>query len=124
MFKRIIFLIILVGMSPLHALKRSDHLPIVFHKSYDISFGWLDKLHPFDGNKYGKVHHDLVQNGVKNFYTPELITDEQLLTVHTAAYLKSLTSSFNIAKIAEVAPLALVPNCLLQRWLLKPMKYA
>lgn len=107
-----------------------DAIPIVFHPSYDISFGGLEKiLHSFDGSKYGKVFSHLTQNlglDSKRTFAPEgPITDEQLSRVHTQEYLSSLNqSSRTVARIAEVALLAYLPNFVIQRILLTPMRWA
>lgn len=31
-------------------------LPIVYHPKYNITFGGLEKVHPFDSQKYGRVY--------------------------------------------------------------------
>ncbi|BBM86834.1 histone deacetylase family protein [Candidatus Uabimicrobium amorphum] len=102
-------------------------IPIIFSKHYDITLFGIEKLHPFDTAKYGKVYKHLRKHlGFKkqNFYTPKIVSEEELQLVHSAEYLASLSSSKNVAAIAEVGPLAMVPNMLLQSRLLKPMKYA
>lgn len=34
-------------------------MPIVYHPDYNITFMGLEKLHPFDAGKWGKVIHFL-----------------------------------------------------------------
>jgi histone deacetylase 11 len=102
-------------------------LPIIFSKHYNITLGGLQRLHPFDTEKYGKVYNYLVEKvGIKEsqFYVPPIVSEEDLLSVHTQEYLSSLKQSKNIAKIVEVGILALVPNTILQNSILRPMKYA
>ncbi len=123
-------------------------IPVVFHPQYDISFCGLEKLHPFDSKKYGTVYNFLVNELCKQencksfseivylnqkaykskvdqmFYRPEIISEEDLLKVHTPEYLKSLENSAVVAQISEIPPLSWLPNFLIQRWLLTPMKYA
>jgi histone deacetylase 11 len=100
-------------------------LPIVFSKRYDITLLGLQKLHPFDSEKYGKVYRYLVSKlGRNDFYTPESVSQNDLLTVHTKQYLASLRQSQNVAIIAEMGLLALAPNFILQSRLLTPMRYA
>jgi histone deacetylase 11 len=105
-----------------------DRLPIVYHQSYDISMFGIEKIHPFDSTKYGKVYNALckkLQLDERYFYAPEQqIADKDLLLVHGQAYLDSLYSSSVIERIAGVPLLRLVPNFLLQRCILKPMRYA
>lgn len=105
----------------------SKKIPIIFSKHYDITLLGLQKLHPFDSEKYGRVYHYLVGKvGIdKNkFYHPEIASQEDLLSVHTKEYLSSLNHSINIASIAELGLISLVPNVILQSRILKPMKYA
>lgn len=48
----------------LHACIPRTALPIVYHPDYNITFMGLEKLHPFDAGKWGKVIHFL--KGEKN----------------------------------------------------------
>jgi len=105
----------------------SNKIPIIFSKHYDITLLGLQRLHPFDSEKYGRVYQYLVNKvGIdKNrFYIPEIVSEKDLLSVHTSEYLSSLNHSINIARIAELMIITLVPNFILQSRVLKPMKYA
>lgn len=111
---------------------------IVYSSGYDISFFGIEKvLHHFDGTKYSKVFDYLKEKNLlefdhqtkktihyKNVYTPSMVTDLELLEVHTQEYLDSLHHSKNVAKVTEIFELALVPNWLLQKKLLQPVKLA
>jgi histone deacetylase 11 len=102
-------------------------VPIVFHPYYDISFFGIEKLHPFDTKKYGKIAQHLKNScniPFKEFHTPSMITDAELSTIHTTRYLNSLNNSHVIAHIAEMPPLAYLPNFLLHRNMLNSMRYA
>jgi histone deacetylase 11 len=102
-------------------------LPIVFSPRYDIRVLGVEKLHPFDSEKYGKVHRYLVDKvGIDEgaFYAPDPVTNEALLTVHTSNYLDSLNKSVNIALITETMMAAVLPNEILQKHLLEPIRYA
>src|SRR5438270_889311 len=95
-----------VLLTALYATTGSSHaqdkLPIVYSNDYNISFYGLEKTTPFDTAKYGKVASALKKRFGKDFYTPtKAITDTELLTVHDAAYLKSLKDRFIEARIAE-----------------------
>lgn len=57
------------------------------------------------------------------FYEPQEITQDELLRVHKAKYLRSLNWSLNVAKIAEIPILLFVPNCWAQRGYLRPMRF-
>jgi histone deacetylase 11 len=102
-------------------------LPLVFSPRYDIRVLGIEKLHPFDSEKYGKVHRYLVDAaGIDEgaFHAPEPVSEKDLRTVHTPEYLDSLNKSANIALIAEVMVAALLPNAILQKHLLEPIRYA
>ena len=34
--------------------------PIVYHSNYNISFMGMEKLHPFDAGKWGRIHQFLI----------------------------------------------------------------
>ena len=102
-------------------------LPIVGGSEYNIALYYLDLLHPFDSRKHGKVESHLKKEfGLSkcNFVKPHMVTDQELRSVHTRRYLNSLTSSAIIQGIVGVPGVRLVPNWLLQRYLLNPMKLA
>jgi histone deacetylase 11 len=101
--------------------------PIVFSPRYDITLFGIEKSHPFDSAKYGKVFQGLVEGGLldgKNHYEPPYAEDALLRKVHTADYLASLKKSAKIAGIAEVYTLRYLPNFLLQWRFMTPMRYA
>jgi histone deacetylase 11 len=105
----------------------AEKLPLIYDSGYNISFFGVEKLHPFDSQKYGRIFELLKKrlNLTSNcYYMPGIVSDEQLLKVHFADYLASLRSSAVVARIAEIPLLSFVPNFLLQRNLLTPMKRA
>jgi histone deacetylase 11 len=100
-------------------------VPIVFSHHYDISLVGLEDLHPFDTKKYGKIYRWLTKHcglSPEQFHTPQIVSDADLLLVHTPEYLEALSNSEAIAAIAEMRPLSLLPSFLLRAKLLKPMK--
>ncbi|XP_063913452.1 histone deacetylase 11 [Zophobas morio] len=104
----------------------SEQWPIVYRHEYNVRFMGLEKLHPFDAGKWGHVFKFLKTACLINEDTiavPNEATEEDLLVVHTKKYLKSLKCSFNVATIAEVFPLCIVPNYLVQRSYLRPMRF-
>ncbi|XP_077948639.1 histone deacetylase 11 isoform X3 [Gasterosteus aculeatus] len=80
----------------LHACIPRTALPIVYHPDYNITFMGLEKLHPFDAGKWGKVIHFLKE---EQFVTDGNIvealeaTKEDLLVVHTQRYLNRLKAA-------------------------------
>ncbi|XP_017548315.1 histone deacetylase 11 isoform X1 [Pygocentrus nattereri] len=112
----------------------STCLPIVYSPEYNITFMGLEKLHPFDAGKWGKVIHFLKE---EQFITDEMIvpareaSEEDLLVVHTKRYLNRLKNdilegsrewSLVVATITEIPPLIFLPNFLVQRKVLRPLR--
>lgn len=99
--------------------------PIVYNPNYNISVFGIEKVHPFDTEKWGKVNRILIE---KNLYKSEETylaleaSEKDLLVTHTKSYLNSLQWSASIARISEVAVAALIPNFVLQRKFLRPMR--
>ena len=119
-----LFSLLMVLMS---SITLAAQLPLVYHRYYNISFWGFDRLHPFDSKKYGKVYDYLVNKvGInpESFHVPKKVSGEDLLKVHSQEYLTSLSSSSTLGKITEMPILEWVPNFLLQRKLLDPMRYA
>uniref|UniRef100_A0A671NA92 Histone deacetylase 11 n=2 Tax=Sinocyclocheilus anshuiensis TaxID=1608454 RepID=A0A671NA92_9TELE len=109
----------------LYAEVPSTCLPIVYSPEYNITFMGLEKLHPFDAGKWGKVIRFLKE---EQFITDEVIvlareaSEADLLVVHTARYLNRLKWSLVVATITEIPPLLFLPNFLVQRKVLKPLR--
>ncbi|CAG2220960.1 HDAC11 [Mytilus edulis] len=100
--------------------------PIIYTPEYNIGFLGLEKLHPFDAGKWGKVYEFLKEAKLiqeKTIVKPKEATQTDLLVVHTAQYLKDLKWSLNVAQITEVPPVALLPNFIVQRKVLRPFRY-
>lgn len=137
MFKKI-FLLCCICLSVLHAgfskqkvfkepvTDAKEKLPLIFHKNYDISLWGMQKLHPFDSCKYGKIYEHLLKVGISptQFQAPESVTDQDLLLVHSQDYLDSLSYSQTLANIAEIPVLTYAPNFIIQKTLLKATRLA
>lgn len=105
----------------------SSKLPLIYHDRYNIRLWGLQRLHPFDTEKYAKIHAHLLKyvNLRKDqFWEPEAVTDTQLGMVHSNQYLQSLQQAETIAQVAEMGLLSSLPVGMLQRHLLAPMRYA
>lgn len=114
---------------PLSVLSKPmpDQLPIIYSPGYDITLLGLQRLHPFESEKYSKVYDFLREKGHLRdgqHHVPTAVTHAQLLEVHHPDYLKQLRRSKIVATIAEVPPLRFLPNFILQCRLLKPMRLA
>lgn len=100
-------------------------LPIVYHPDYNITFMGLEKLHPFDAGKWGKVIHFLKEEQFitdGNIVEAREATEEDLLVVHPKSYLNRLKWSLVVATITEIPPLMFLPNFLVQRKVLRPLR--
>ncbi|UCC79961.1 MAG: histone deacetylase [Candidatus Zixiibacteriota bacterium] len=105
----------------------NNKLALVYSSRYQISLYKLEKLHPFDINKYAHIYLQLVTDSLitpEDIYVPEPLNKEQILTVHNEGFLKSLESSRIVAEYLE-APLAkILPSKVLGKGVLKPFLYA
>ncbi|MEM1182530.1 MAG: histone deacetylase [Acidobacteriota bacterium] len=102
---------------------------VVFSPHYDLKAYGLEKLHPFDGRKYGKAWAllketfggELKRRHVK---VDRQIRRDELARVHGGPYLESLKKPAVLAEALELPPLAKVPAPFLERVLLRPMRWA
>lgn len=101
-------------------------LPIIYSSYYNIAFLGMEKLHPFDAGKWGRIVEFLKEDEIltdEKIVEPKEAQQTDLLVVHPKKYLDSLRWSSNVARITEVPPVALVPNFIVQRKVLRPFRY-
>ncbi|XP_006870575.1 PREDICTED: histone deacetylase 11 [Chrysochloris asiatica] len=99
--------------------------PIVYSPRYNITFMGLEKLHPFDAGKWGKVVNFLKEEKLLSdnmLVEAQEASEEDLLVVHTRRYLNKLKWSFVVATITEIPPVICLPNFLVQRKVLRPLR--
>jgi histone deacetylase 11 len=101
---------------------------VVYHPSYNIGGYGLEKLHPFDGRKYGKAWDAIAAllPAAKEILvnpTSEVARDN-LRLVHSADYLEQLNSAAYLAKAFETPAAAWIPVKLLDSIVLRPMRFA
>ncbi|XP_040215309.1 histone deacetylase 11 isoform X2 [Rana temporaria] len=78
--------------------------PIVYSSDYNITFIGLEKLHPFDSGKWGKVINFLREEKLitnDTIVTAREATEEDLLVVHTRRYLNKLKKSFETTENSD-----------------------
>lgn len=105
----------------------TKQVPLVYSPNYNITAFGFERLHPFDGRKFNKIHNALLKTGLRrkeDFIRPTTISTEQLLTVHTTRYLESLKDGRVIGKILELGPLGLLSPGVIDSRVLKPMRLA
>jgi len=116
----------LVAKSLFKGKEDIEKVPLVYESGYNIGCLGIEKLHPFDTGKYGKVFESLKRLGIKagQFHKPGEASYKDLELVHTKRYLESLKNSAQVARVAELPFLQVVPNWLLQWAVLTPMRKA
>ena len=102
---------------------------IVYSRHYNIGFYGLERLHPFDSKKYGRAwkllrRHFGSKLGDLHVRPKRPATPDELLLVHTPAYLKQLRDAKYVAKALEVPPIQHLPGWVVDRHVLRPMRWA
>ena len=102
---------------------------IIYHPNYNITFFGLEKLHPFDSEKYGRVWQLLAEEFgerlSKYHVQPQRpIGRETLLAIHSATYLDQLRSSAYVAGALELPFVRFVPISMVDSAVLQPMRWA
>jgi histone deacetylase 11 len=108
-----------------------ERLHLVYSPNYDVNFFGLERLHPFDAQKWGKVAAELVKSGVvksrEQLYDPAYYFTEQegeaiIEKYLSEGYKEDLKSPSKVAKIMEINPLAFLPISVVDEYLLKKMR--
>ncbi len=87
----------------------------------------LEKLHPFDIEKYKKIHRRLIKDNVivaQDVFNPPEIETDQLLLVHDKAYLEKLKVKSNVITYLEAPPLSVLPSSWIDGSVLAPFRRA
>ncbi|AMV40208.1 histone deacetylase [Planctomyces sp. SH-PL62] len=102
-------------------------VPIVYSPLYNFTAFGLERLHPFDGRKYRRIHEALVARGLRrpgDCVRPRPITRADLLKVHAEDYLRSLRRPDVLSGILEVPVVRRLPAWAIDWRILRPMRYA
>ena len=105
----------------------NHHVAIVYSKHYQMSMGGIEKLHSFDIRKYARIYLKLNTSGLlrpEDVFVPEAVSEDQILLVHTRKFLDSLKDSPTVARYLEAAPVAIVPNALVDAAILNALRYS
>jgi len=98
---------------------------IYYHSDYNISLGFLDRFHPFDGSKFGKVYKEI--KGLKDITikSPKQPISEAIINEFADDQLrKQLTEKKYILKALEVPQMSFLPHFVIKSQILKPMRLA
>lgn len=88
------------GSSPrLYIRVPRNKWPIVYTNDYNISFLGLQRIHPFDSGKWGRVFQILVKGGLfrgtEDTVQPLEANSDELAQIHSQDYLDSLNVRFS-----------------------------
>ena len=100
-------------------------VPLVYHAAYNVTAFGLERLHPFDGRKYRRIHDALVARGLRrpgDFVRPRPARRPDLVKLHTPEYLRSLRSPDVLAGILEVPVVRRLPAWVIDWRILRPMQ--
>jgi histone deacetylase 11 len=102
---------------------------VVYSPHYNIGFCGLERLHPFDSRKYGRAWRCLRRHfgaGLNQIAVrpSRPIRRDELLAVHEALYLDQLRQSKYVACALELPPLRHLPHWVIDRQVLRPMRWA
>lgn len=102
---------------------------VVYSRHYNIGFYGLERLHPFDSRKYGRVWRLLKRHFGRQLRAMSIATDraasrDELLLVHSAEYLAKLRESKYVAQALEVPVVAKLPGWVVDWHVLSPMRWA
>jgi histone deacetylase 11 len=89
--------------------------------------GGLERAHAFDIRKYEKIHKHLLADGLiapRDFFVPKELPREEILLVHTPAYLQDLKDSAKVADYLEAPIARLMPAAMLDACLLRAFRHA
>lgn len=102
-------------------------VPLIYSPRYNITAFGLERWHPFDSNKYQRIHSWLIRQGLRrqeDFITPKPCNLSELSRVHSEDYLRSLKQRQELARIFELRPIAYLPAWLTDWRVLRPMRWA
>lgn len=102
---------------------------VVYDSRYNMGLLGVERWHPFDVRKYERawalIEEEIVGAREKFLVgVDRACTREELLRVHTREYLERLKSPSYLSKVFEVSWAEFVPSLLIDRGILKPMRWA
>ncbi|KAF0691772.1 Aste57867_17043 [Aphanomyces stellatus] len=101
-------------------------VPIVYSKHYNITAFGLERMHPFDSTKYGRVVEGLVAAGVlaneDALFSPQPPSYTEMTHLHRLPYLLTLHYSATLTRVLEV-PVFYLPASIVRWRVLLPMLY-
>jgi len=105
----------------------NDRVALVYAKDYQIDLAGLEKLHPFDIHKYGKIYLKLQTEGLvkpEDVFLPKAVTNDEVRLVHTRGFLKSLEDKKTVARYLEAPVVGMLPASKVQSGVIEPFRLA
>lgn len=105
----------------------NERVCVVYSAHYQIHLAGIEKLHPFDINKYARIYLSLLTEGYlepEDVFVPEPVLEEDLLRVHPPDYLESLRRPAVLARYLEFGPARFAPAGLTDAAILQPFRRA
>ena len=105
----------------------NDRVAVVYSANYQINLGGAERLHNFDIRKYARIYLALTTHGLirpEDVFVPQEVAREDLLRVHTTAYLENLKDSAKVARYLEAPPAKILPAGITDAGILRPFRWA
>lgn len=100
-------------------------MKIIYTRDYNIDFGLLNRLHPFDGMKYAKVVGNIHNLPGIELVSPEKPIDEEIVQAFAGRIFGSLLSSKRyILQALELPWIPFLPFSTIEKRVLAPMRWA
>jgi histone deacetylase 11 len=99
-------------------------MKVIYSPRYDFNFFGLEKLHPFDAKKFSRAWALLPELHADALMISDPVSDDELLRVHTEAYLKSLKHAVVLGRALEFPIIDNLPAKLTELAILNPMRLA
>lgn len=97
---------------------------IYYNKKYNIDFGPLNKLHPFDGLKFKKVYQQIKNLPNIQIQSPTKAISDQEIDEYIDVPLRKLRHQKSyIFQALELPPIPVLPFWLVDHIILKPMRW-
>lgn len=101
---------------------------IVYSNQYQIRFGGLERLHPFDIRKYERIYEQLVHDELivpADIFVPTEVSRDDLLRVHSKQYIDvRLKTARLLAHYLEIGFLSIALPSMTDTAILKPFRHA
>jgi len=113
--------------APREGRAMNRRVAVVYSKHYQINLAGLEKLHSFDIRKYAKIYLKLNTEGLlraEDVFVPEAVTREQVLRVHSPAFLDSLGDPKAVARYMEAPLVAAAPAPVVDAAILNAFRHA